>query len=76
MRNELHEVAVHAQDDEQFELLVLEDRVHALGEHVVRTAKDALAVGLGVESANLAVGGGGHQRDQLVSKHEPLVVCP
>ena len=38
--HELHEVAVHAQDDEHLELLVLEQRV-ALGEHVAGASEDA-----------------------------------
>ena len=63
--HELHEVAVHAQDDEHLKLLVAEQRI-ALGQHMACAAEDALAVGLRIERSDLAVGRDGHQRDQAV----------
>mmetsp|Transcript_29437 Transcript_29437/g.87015 ORF Transcript_29437/g.87015 Transcript_29437/m.87015 type:complete len:245 (-) Transcript_29437:472-1206(-) len=56
------EVLVDAQDRQHFQLLVVQEGV-ALRHDVASRAQDALAEGLGVERADLAEGGGGHERD-------------
>ena len=55
--HDLHEGAVHAQDDEHLDLVVVEEGV-ALVEDVACAAQRALAEGLCVEGANLAVRAG------------------
>ena len=44
----MHELAIHAKDHKHLQLVVGEERV-ALRQHVARTPKDALAVGLRVK---------------------------
>ena len=53
LAHELHEAAVHAEDDEHLKLRIVEECV-ALGEHVVGAAEDALTERFLFESTELA----------------------
>ena len=59
-----HELAVDAEDDEHLELLVRKEGV-ALHQYVPRTAKYALAEGLGVQCTDLSVHRGWDAREGL-----------